>query len=106
MPCDKAPPITTPVGDVINILDNTQKVGRKQNVRPSNKAKCSVITTTSFLQFDSNGSLQNNLFLKPTNILTKTMLDEQLQNFTNITPDTCEKLYTSCSKMVWKRLYS
>lgn len=49
------------------VFDNEQVVGKKVGVRPSQKARCSVITNIAFVQLEEGSRLQQNLDFKPKN---------------------------------------
>lgn len=57
------------LGDVLNVFDNEQVIGRKHAIKPGNKAAISIITNKAYCCMDPNGNLQENPELKPVQLL-------------------------------------
>ena len=60
-----AAPPSCPSGDIINIFDNDQVVGKTYTVQPLNRVKASVITNRAWIQSDPTGILQANRDFMP-----------------------------------------
>ncbi|CAC5422226.1 RAG1 [Mytilus coruscus] len=65
-----------PVGDIMNIFDNEQVIGRKSAIRPNQKVSVSIITNKGIVSLKSDMMLQKQLELKPK---PANMMDEKYQ---------------------------
>jgi hypothetical protein len=59
-----------PCGDVMNVFDNEQVIGRKHAIKANNKAKISVITNKGYVLLASENCHQNDVNLKPCHSLS------------------------------------
>ena len=102
-----------PPGDVMNVFDNEQVIGRKSGIKPKNKAKVSIITNKGVCQLDSNGSLQSEERLKPIQILKLKDMDltetdttkDQFKEIVGVVMDQNSEYYKSYEAVHYEQLH-
>lgn len=106
-------PQPCPEGDVMNVFDNEQVIGRKNAIKPKNKARISIITNKGFVQLEGDGVLQSKAEFKPSQILKLKEIEvgsssEKKKQFADIVKDVllCEsELYQKYERLHYEQLF-
>ncbi|XP_060595290.1 uncharacterized protein LOC132749514 isoform X1 [Ruditapes philippinarum] len=99
-------PAVCPEGDLLNVFDNEQIIGKSYTIKPSNKQKISVITNKGVVSLQSSESvsmIQNNPNLKPNLVLaednTYTLTNESKKDLNEAVKEMIEQSSERCKQM-------
>ncbi|CAC5377303.1 unnamed protein product [Mytilus coruscus] len=92
------PEVETPEGNILNVFDNEQVIGRKNQIKPGSKTEMSIITNKGFIALssdDHDDCLQVKPQLKPLQVLKSIQADS-----TGLSTEQNKKLVTAVNEVM------